>query len=301
MSIFLGLDKFMKNAWDGHSVKAEIAKKSAQQRLQENKSAVQQNGPIRPSTHPIKAQISVKTEKAREKPAKKVVEESSDSEGEVFWKQNGTKIEDTVEMVTEDPKPKRRRREEEPETKLYMAKSTSAQSDLLRRLEKFSSVWGDSEERNYSSFRPRAREDFGSNWNGNAPSTNEDVTPKSFLSNMDKGNKRDKEEKKKKEKASGEDKKIGTKLDKKLRSEEKRLQSVNERADQLKQKQDMVKKALSGLGSKNKKIKFDDDGESAAKKSTSLFNEDSDDDMNEVTAQSFNIKKQFEGKHGEKV
>jgi hypothetical protein len=300
----------MDESWNGHSVKAEIAKKSAQQRLQEHKPEAHENEttnqrsappPIRQNNVSATRGINKLTFPVMTKAQIKKFEDSSDSESEVFWKP--AVADNVVEMGgAEEPKPKRRRRMEEMPTKFYDSKPTAAQSDLLKRLENFSSVWGDDEHQSShynSSPAERARSNasfYGNGYSSEKPAVMEIEEEAPKIKEKKKEKKKDKTEK---AVAPSDGKKVVTKTDKKIRSEEKRLQSLNERADQFKQQQDLVKKALAGKGAKNKKITFDDDdlGE-GRKKSKNLFDEGSDDDQG---AENFKIKKQFEGKKGEKV
>lgn len=300
----------MEDNWDGHSVKAEIAKKSAQQRLQEHKPDARENETYNqkqaPRAPPPTQQNNVAargtnrlTFPVMTKAQIKKFEDSSDSESEVFWKP--AIADNAVEMGTEEPRPKRRRRMEEMPTKFYDAKPTAAQSDLLTRLENFSSVWGDDGDTSYQSSRYNFRPTEHRNneyHNGNGFSS-EQPTPAVQMQEEEAPKIKEKKREKKKDKTSSDGKKNVTKEDKKIRSEEKRLQSLNQRADQFNQQQDLVKKALAGKGAQNKKIKFgDDDLVDAGKKAVNLFDEDSDEDQG---AGNFKIKKQFEGKKGEKV
>jgi hypothetical protein len=302
----------MDESWDGHSVKAEIAKKSAQQRLQENKPEITENesnyqrqAPPPPSrqNNNVSATRGVNklTFPVMSKAQIKKFEDSSDSESEVFWKP--AVADNVVEMGgAEEPKPKRRRRMEEMPTKFYDSKPTAAHSDLLTRLQNFSSVWGDDEQESShynNSPAERARNNasfYGNGYSSEKPAVMEIEEEAPKIKEKKKEKKKDKGDK---TAVASDGKKVVTKTDKKIRSEEKRLLSLNERADQFKLQQDLVKKALAGKGAQNNKITFgDDDLAETRKKSVNLFDEGSDDDQG---AGNFKIKKQFEGKKGEKV
>ncbi|XP_059469977.1 nucleolar protein 8 isoform X2 [Neocloeon triangulifer] len=283
------LDKLMgEGPWNGHSLKAEIAKKSFEQRRQENFSVVSdKTKQIEVPNKPPKAERPPKVKK------QPVLNEEESDEEVVFWGQAKGKPENAVEFESEDVK-KRKRRYEEPPTKFYKAEATSSQSELLNRLEKFSNVWGDSESSFGPSYQRRPRPEF-----------NGDTSPK--ISNDLAQLEERKPEKRPKIKSSVKSEeakpKVASKIDKKLRSEEQRQQSLNQKADLLKKQQNAVKKALSAKNKANTKIKFDDEEEieNGTIKPTSMQLFDDESDGEEIHEDNFKIKKQFEGKRGEKL
>ncbi|XP_075981368.1 putative RNA-binding protein CG14230 [Anticarsia gemmatalis] len=98
---------------------------------------------------------------------------------------------------------------------------------------------------------------------------------------------------------------------KKSEAERKRMESMKKKRQEFKEKQNIIKTGLTGVDKKqNKKLIFTDDddapsevkqnGKSVTKKQhkNTLFDEDAEDSDNELN---FEVKKQFEGKKGQKV
>ncbi|CAB3374080.1 Hypothetical predicted protein [Cloeon dipterum] len=298
-------DLMSEGAWNGHNLKAEVAKKTFEQRRQESAPVAvikEKTSPAKPSCPEV---TKVKAAKTSKLPPKKD-DESSDSEDEVYWSKMGDKKADNaVEFVSQEA-PKRRRREEEAPTKLYKAQSTSAQSDLLKRLEKFSNVWGDSEGHSSPSFSSSinsAHRIYTPQTNGNEKAEAVEKKIKRKSENGDAPKVKRKSIKEEVGDPQEKTTKVASKQEKKIRSEEQRLQSLDERANFFKQQQEAVKKALSDKNAKNKKIVFDDDNEEPAAVANAgamkLFDDESGDEGGD--ADRFKIKKQFEGKKGEKL